>query len=140
MLRRYCQRAVGVSLSNDEVLATTGGSEAVQFALLACANPGDDVLVIEPYYTNYAAFAMMAGVRLPPITAKAEDGFHLPPRQAWESPHAPDPRRHPLQPQQPHRHRLHPPGGGGGAVLPRPRLFLIADEPIASSPTTTASP
>lgn len=92
MLRRYYQRAVGVSLSNDEVLATTGGSEAVQFALLACANPGDDVLVIEPYYTNYAAFAAMAGVRLQPITAKAEDGFHLPPRQAWERAFTPQTR------------------------------------------------
>ncbi len=83
-LRRYYQRAVGVSLANDELLATTGGSEAVQFAFLAAANPGADVLVIEPYYTNYAAFASMAGVRLVPITAKGEDGFHLPPSEAWE--------------------------------------------------------
>ncbi|HLA77160.1 MAG TPA: pyridoxal phosphate-dependent aminotransferase [Vicinamibacteria bacterium] len=83
-LRRYYQRALGVCLGNDEVLATTGGSEAIQFALMASANPGDQVLVVEPYYTNYAAFAAMAGVTLSPITAKAEDGFHLPPREDWE--------------------------------------------------------
>jgi len=129
-LRRYYERAIGVSLDNDEVLTTTGGSEAVQFALLACANPGDDVLVIEPYYTNYAAFAMMAAVRLVPITARAEDGFHLPAREAWER--ARTPRTRALM--------LCNPNNPTGTVYTREEvvavaqfcrehgLFLIADE------------
>jgi aspartate aminotransferase len=77
-------RGVGIELGLDELMATTGGSEAILFALLACANEGDDVLVVEPFYTNYSAFATMAGVRLVPLLARAEDGFHLPERAAWE--------------------------------------------------------
>ncbi len=84
VLRRYYERAVGVRVGSDEILATTGGSEAIQFALMSLADDGEDALVIEPYYTNYAAFAKMAGVRLVPLTAKGEDGFHIPPREAWE--------------------------------------------------------
>src|SRR6185295_5813084 len=79
----YYRRA-GLPLTADEVIATTGGSEAIQFALLAVANEGDDVIVIEPFYTNYSAFATMAGVRLVPITASGENGFHLPARDAFE--------------------------------------------------------
>lgn len=82
-LQEYYKR-IGISLGLNELMATTGGSEAILFALFACANEGDDVLVVEPFYTNYTAFATMAGVRLVPLTAKAEDGFHLPPREAWE--------------------------------------------------------
>jgi aspartate aminotransferase len=75
---------LGVSVSAAEVLGTTGGSEAIAFAMNACADHGDEALVVEPFYTNYAAFAAMAGVRLVPLTARGEDGFHLPPRDAWE--------------------------------------------------------
>ncbi len=82
-LREYYAR-MGVKLGLDEVLGTTGGSEAIQFAMNACTDHGDEVLVVEPFYTNYAAFAAMAGVRLVPLTARGEDGFHLPPRPAWE--------------------------------------------------------
>jgi aspartate aminotransferase len=82
-LREYYAR-LGFDLGADEVLATTGGSEAILFAFMACANPGDEALLVEPFYTNYSAFATMAGVRLVPIRARAEDGFHLPPRAAWE--------------------------------------------------------
>ncbi len=74
----------GFALERDQVLATTGGSEAILFAMFAVANEGDDVLVVEPFYTNYSAFATMAGVRLVPITASAENGFHLPGREAFE--------------------------------------------------------
>jgi aspartate aminotransferase len=77
-------RRQGLSLSPDEIIATTGGSEAVLFAMLACASDGDDALLVEPFYTNYQAFATMAGVTLRPLTSKGEDGFHLPPRDAWE--------------------------------------------------------
>jgi aspartate aminotransferase len=75
---------LGIGLEADEIIATTGGSEALLFAFLACAGDGDEAVVVEPFYTNYSAFAMMAGVTLVPLTSRAEDGFHLPSRAAWE--------------------------------------------------------
>ena len=78
-------RRLGVSLSPEELIATTGGSEAILFAFLACADAGDEALTVEPFYTNYSAFATMAGVELVPLTTRVEDGFHLPPRAAWEA-------------------------------------------------------
>jgi aspartate aminotransferase len=78
-------RRLGITLSPDELITTTGGSEAVLFALLACANEGDEVLLVEPFYTNYQAFATMAGLRLRALTCRGEDGFHLPSREAWEA-------------------------------------------------------
>jgi aspartate aminotransferase len=82
-LQEYYRR-IGVPLAANELIATTGGSEAVLFSFFACANEGDDVLVAEPFYTNYNSFAAMAGVRLVPLTTRGEDGFHLPAREAWE--------------------------------------------------------
>ena len=82
-LREYYRR-LGFTLGPDEVLGTTGGSEALFFALSAVGDHGDEVIVVEPYYTNYSAFATMAGLRLVPLTSRGEDGFHLPPRAAWE--------------------------------------------------------
>ena len=73
-------RGIGIELSLGEIIATTGGSEAILFAMMACGNQGDDALVVEPFYTNYSAFATMAGLRLVPLTSRGEDGFHLPPR------------------------------------------------------------
>jgi aspartate aminotransferase len=75
---------VGVELGIDQILATTGGSEAILFALMACADAGDDILVVEPFYANYLAFAAMAGVNAVAVTARGRDGFHLPPRDVWE--------------------------------------------------------
>jgi aspartate aminotransferase len=83
-LRGYYERRVGVSLSTDEILATTGGSEAILFALMAVADHGDEVLVVEPFYANYRAFAAMAGVELRAVTSRGRDGFHLPGRNVWE--------------------------------------------------------
>ena len=83
-LRLYYER-IGISLAADQVLATTGGSEAILFAMTACANDGDDAIVVEPFYTNYLAFAAMANVRLVPITSRGEDGFHLPATEVWQS-------------------------------------------------------
>jgi len=77
-------RRLGVPLSAEELITTTGGSEAVLFAMMACANEGDDALLVEPFYTNYQAFATMAGLRLVALTCRGEDGFHLPAREAWE--------------------------------------------------------
>jgi aspartate aminotransferase len=81
-LARYYDRA-GLSLTPDEIVATTGGSEAILFALMACSSPGDEALVVEPFYTNYLAFAAMAGVTLVPLRSRGEDGFHLPPIGEW---------------------------------------------------------
>lgn len=81
---QHYYHGVGIEVAVDQIIATTGGSEAVLFAFFACANPGDEVLVVEPFYTNYASFAMLAGVRLVPLTARGEDGFHLPAREAWQ--------------------------------------------------------
>jgi aspartate aminotransferase len=83
-LRAYYAR-IGFQLSANELLATTGGSEALLFSLLATCNPGDEALVVEPFYTNYLAFAAMAGVNIVALTSRAEDAFHLPPDDAWEA-------------------------------------------------------
>jgi len=82
-LREYYRR-LGIVLEADQIVATTGGSEAILFALTACAGDGDEALVVEPFYTNYIAFATMAGVRLVPLRARGEDGFHLPPVAEWK--------------------------------------------------------
>jgi aspartate aminotransferase len=83
-LRGY-YRNLGIELGPDQILATTGGSEAILFALFATTEPGDEALTCEPYYTNYNSFATLAGVRLVPLPTRGEDGFHLPPRAAWEA-------------------------------------------------------
>lgn len=83
-LKRYYERRLGLQLENNQILATTGGSEAILFAFLACANEGDDVIVVEPYYANYKAFATMAGLNLVPVTSRNRDGFHFPPLPIWE--------------------------------------------------------
>src|SRR5215212_2937819 len=83
-LHRYYERRLGLRLAPNQILATTGGSEAILFAFMACANEGDDVIVVEPYYANYKAFATMAGLNLVPVLSRGRDGFHLPPLPVWE--------------------------------------------------------
>lgn len=70
---------LGVSLERNEVLVTSGGSEAISFALMAVADPGDEVIVFEPSYANYFGFARMAAVTMVPVPMRAGDGYHLPP-------------------------------------------------------------
>jgi aspartate aminotransferase len=76
---------IGVRLEPDQLLVTSGGSEAVLFALMAIADPGDEVIVFEPTYANYFGFARMACVSMVPVAARPEDGYHLPPRQEIEA-------------------------------------------------------
>lgn len=83
-LQHYYERRLGLKIGLDQILATTGGSEAILFAFMACANEGDDVMVVEPYYANYRAFATMAGLNIVPVTSRGRDGFHVPPRHVWE--------------------------------------------------------
>lgn len=70
---------LGIPLDPAEIMVTTGGSEAIIFAMMAVAEPGEEILVFEPFYTNYNGFAIMGGIRLVPVGTKAEEGFHLPP-------------------------------------------------------------
>jgi aspartate aminotransferase len=84
-LRQYYRKRVGVPIETRQILATTGGSEAILFSFIACANEGDDVLVLEPFYANYRAFATMAGLNIVPVTSRGRDGFHLPPRDVFEN-------------------------------------------------------
>jgi aspartate aminotransferase len=83
-LQRYYQKRLGLDINVDQILATTGGSEAILFAFMACANEGDEVIVLEPFYANYRAFATMAGLKIVPVMSKGRDGFHMPARSVWE--------------------------------------------------------
>jgi aspartate aminotransferase len=68
----------GLDVQPDDILITTGGSEAIQFAFMTLCDPYDEVIIPEPYYTNVASFANIAMVNLVPVTSKMEDGFVLP--------------------------------------------------------------
>jgi aspartate aminotransferase len=82
-LTDYYQRN-GVNVTHEEIIITTGGSEAILFGFMACLNPGDEVIIPEPFYANYNGFAVQAGVTVVPITSHIEDGFALPPIDAFE--------------------------------------------------------
>lgn len=74
-------RELGIDIDLDNVWITTGGSEAIIFAMMAVCDAGDEIIVFEPFYTNYNGFAAMANVKLVPVTTNVEHGFHLPPVQ-----------------------------------------------------------
>jgi len=67
-----------INIDSEEVLVTNGGSEAILFAMLAITDPGDNIIVFEPFYTNYNGYAKMANITLTPITTNPETGYHLP--------------------------------------------------------------
>lgn len=75
---------LGINVDHNQILITTGGSEAILFALFSCLNPGDEIIIPEPFYTNYNAFALTANVVVKPITANIKDGFALPPISEFE--------------------------------------------------------
>jgi aspartate aminotransferase len=77
-LAGYYQK-IGVNIDHTEMLITTGGSEAIIFALLSCVNPGDEVITPEPFYANYNGFATIAGIKIVPVTSHIEEDFALPP-------------------------------------------------------------
>lgn len=74
----------GIDLSPDEIIITAGGSEAVMFAYMACLNPGDEIIVTDPSYANYMAFAISCGAVIRPVHTSIEDGFRLPPIEKFE--------------------------------------------------------
>lgn len=77
-LAKYYQ-SVDVEVTAEDILVTTGGSEALVFAFMSCLDLGDQVIIPEPFYANYNGFAQMAGVEVVPVTAHLDQGFALPP-------------------------------------------------------------
>lgn len=73
-----------IKLTSDDVIVTTGGSEAVLFAFMSCLNPGDEIIVPEPAYANYMAFAISAGAVIRPVMTSIEEGFALPSVEQFE--------------------------------------------------------
>ena len=88
--RSYREKLVGyykkydIDLTPDDIIITSGGSEAVLFAFLSCLNPGDEIIIPEPAYANYMAFAISAGAVIRTVTTSIEDGFALPPVSKFE--------------------------------------------------------
>jgi aspartate aminotransferase len=77
-------KSVGIDVTHNEIMITTGGSEAIMFGFFACLNPCDEVVIPEPFYANYNGFAMAAGVTVTPITSYIDNGFALPPIEDFE--------------------------------------------------------
>ena len=73
-----------IKLTPDEIIVTAGGSEAVLFAFMTCLNPGDEIIVPEPAYANYMAFAVSAGAVIRPVVSTIDNGFALPPVEEFE--------------------------------------------------------
>ena len=73
-----------IALTREHIMVTTGGSEALVFAFMTCFNPGDEVIIPEPFYANYNGFAVMAGVKVVPVMSDISTGFALPPMEAFE--------------------------------------------------------
>ncbi len=82
-LSEYYKR-FNIDVSTDEIIVTSGGSEAVLFAFMAALNPGDEIIVPEPAYANYMAFAILAGAKIVSIPSSIETGFSLPPVEEFE--------------------------------------------------------
>lgn len=75
---------IGTDITRDNVIVTTGGSEALIFALQTCFNPGDEVIIPEPFYANYNGFTTTAGVKIVPVISRIEDGYALPDTSEFE--------------------------------------------------------
>jgi aspartate aminotransferase len=108
---------VGIDVRAQDILVTTGGSEAIMFALDTVADAGDEVIVPEPFYTNYAGFASTASVKLVPVTCLAETGFALPPKAEFER----------VITSRTRAIIYSNPGNPTGAVFTRPELEMLAD-------------
>lgn len=82
-LVKYYQSA-DINIDYNEIIVTTGGSEAILFAFMSCLDAGDEVIIPEPFYANYNGFAVTAGITVKPITSNIENGFALPPIEEFE--------------------------------------------------------
>jgi aspartate aminotransferase len=76
--------SVGINVNHNQIIITTGGSEAILFAFMACMDAGDEVIIPEPFYANYNGFAVASGVNVVPITSHIENGFALPSIEDFE--------------------------------------------------------
>ena len=110
-------RRVGITVETRDVIVTTGGSEAIAFAFDAVADAGDEIIVPEPFYTNYSGFAATACLKLVPVTCRAENGFALPPKTDFER--AITPRTRAVI--------YSSPGNPTGAVYTRAELEMLRD-------------
>ncbi len=82
-LTEYYKR-LGIDVTKDEIIVTTGGSEAIMFAMMTCLDPNDEIIIPEPFYANYNGFAVAAQINIVPITSSIENGFKLPPIEDFE--------------------------------------------------------
>jgi aspartate aminotransferase len=73
-----------IEVNQNDIIITNGGSEALLIGFMTCFNPGDEVIIPEPFYANYLGFACTAGIKIVPVTASIEDGFALPPVEEFE--------------------------------------------------------
>lgn len=106
-----------MNYEKDEILITNGGSEALLFSIIAVADPGDEVLVPEPFYTNYNGFSSAVNVNVASITCRAEDGFHLPSKKEVEESINPKTRAI----------LLSNPGNPTGVVYTKEEIQMLAD-------------
>ena len=83
-LEKYYHR-FNINVDVDDIIVTTGGSEAVLFAFMACLDPGDEIIVPEPAYANYMAFAISAGAKIVTVPSSIDEGFALPPVERFEA-------------------------------------------------------
>ncbi len=83
-LEKYYKR-FNINVDVDDIIVTTGGSEAVLFAFMACLDPGDEIIVPEPAYANYMAFAISAGAKIVTVPSSIDEGFALPPVEKFEA-------------------------------------------------------
>lgn len=82
-LRQYYKR-FNIDVDTEDIIVTSGGSEAVLFAFMACLDPGDEIIVPEPAYANYMAFAISAGAKIVTVPSSIDNGFELPPVEEFE--------------------------------------------------------
>ncbi len=76
--------SVGIEVNAQQIIVTTGGSEAILFGFMTCLDAGDEVIIPEPFYANYNGFAVAAGVKVVPVTSSIETGYALPPIEEFE--------------------------------------------------------
>ena len=79
----YYQRN-NITVTSNQIIVTTGGSEAIMFAIMSCLDPGDEIIIPEPFYANYNGFSTSSGVKVVPIPSGIEDGFSLPSIESFE--------------------------------------------------------
>ena len=106
-----------MDFESDEILVTNGGSEALLFALMATCNPKDNILVPEPFYSNYNGFSQSINVNITPITTKAEEGFHLPSKEKIQS----------LITSKTRAILISNPGNPTGTVYTKKELYMISE-------------